>query len=230
MLDRTEYNQTMIGNHDSVYIDTSTLMNVGSLMAFLEKFSGTLKSQGKKIIVTDYVRGELCRLASSDDERKRRDALEALNLLEENRDIFRFSNKTLPDQYIAEIFADAQFLAELILERSDHKQLLISNDIRLTADAYGLNKLRSIRGKNIDVCFLGRFGDLMTCACTAEEKTHEKEATAMPVCEVPEKKPETVFGWGKIAAVFIGGAAAGSLGTALWCKRSRFTGLLHKSA
>ena len=51
-------------------------------------------------------------------------------------------------------FADAKLLTELTENKSERKQLSITNDKKPGQDAYDLNNLESCKGHQINVCFI----------------------------------------------------------------------------
>ena len=55
-------------------------------------------------------------------------------------------------------FADSELLSRLTKEKTEFSQLLITNDKKLSVDAYSLNNLNSCLGKKISVCYISKNG------------------------------------------------------------------------
>lgn len=171
-----EYVTTLIKSNDKIYIDTSALMNVSELALLLQNIQGTLQAEGKYIIVPCVVWLELVRHMEGSDERKRGIALKVFDLLHRYEEIFAVQNTDLDKADFAKAFADAKLLAELTENKSSCKQLLITNDRRLSHDAYDLNNLESCKGYTIKVCYINRFGELHRCSCVKDAQTNSTEA------------------------------------------------------
>ena len=59
-------------------------------------------------------------------------------------------------------------LSELTVNKIEYGQLLITNDKKLSRDAYGLNNQESCKGHRIMVCYVNRAGELQMCECVKE--------------------------------------------------------------
>ena len=163
-----KYIQNMIHNNERIYIDTATLMEVEWTRLFINNCREILISEGKKIIVPKAVCLELARHMSSDNERKSQAALEAIGILSQFVDLFDVQNDAMNENEIAKAFADCQLLSELTLNKAEGGQLLITNDRKLSKDAFDLNSQESCKGYRIMVCYLNRFGELHMCQCVKD--------------------------------------------------------------
>ena len=146
-----KYIQNMIHNNERIYIDTATLMEVEWTRLFINNCREILISEGKKIIVPKAVCLELARHMSSDNERKSQAALEAIGILSQFVDLFDVQNDAMNENEIAKAFADCQLLSELTLNKAEGGQLLITNDRKLSKDAFDLNSQESCKGYRIMV-------------------------------------------------------------------------------
>ena len=127
-------------------------------------------------------------------------AARALDLLSNHVDIFEGRDENLREEEALKAFADSELLAELTLNRTACGQLLITNDRRLSEDAYKLNDQTSCRGRKVMVCFINKFGELRKCECTKEpvsfnqDKTIDTEQSNSPANDkiqaVPDSMPE----------------------------------------
>lgn len=126
---------------------------------------------------------------SSDNERKSQAALEAIGILSQFVDLFDVQNDAMNENEIAKAFADCQLLSELTLNKAEGGQLLITNDRKLSKDAFDLNSQESCKGYRIMVCYLNRFGELHMCQCvkdTVSKNTMENTLPQEPLIENSE--------------------------------------------
>ena len=215
----TDYTNYLLGKNDEILIDTSSLMEVDFMSAFIDRAEDTLTYLGKKIIVTASVQRELENHISGDNEEKKQKATDALRLMDNFYYLFKLEPKGTETR--DNIFADTDLLARLLLNKSDRTQLLIVNDRNLGKDAFHLNKQSSNHGKTIMVAFLNYNGYLCRCDCT--KKVEETvEMVAQPPIQYIEKerivyvdadKPQQVKKkdvW-KLPATFAGGLIGGYL-------------------
>ena len=149
---KTEYIEKMIDSCELIYIDTASLMDVDRAEQFIDGCADILRNHSRKIIVPLAVCQELVRHLGSETSAKSDLALRAWDLIVRNRDIFQVENKTMTEEEIAKAFADANLLSELTLHKKDFSQLLITNDKKLSNDAFALNQQQSCRGYRINVC------------------------------------------------------------------------------
>ncbi len=175
-----QYIENTISTVDRILLDTSTLMTPGCRQFILNNKT-LLCDSGKKLLVPKAVYSELARHLGSDDPEKREHAAAAIELVCTNKEIFETETISLTEEEIAHAFADAQLLSELTLHRSDFNQLLITNDRKLSCDAFDLNQQQSCRGRKVFVCYINRFGEMHRCDCArpaAEDLDPETAAQA----------------------------------------------------
>lgn len=160
-----EYLNSMATKNDRIYIDTASLMNPDCFQQFVEKAESIFMAASKRITISTAVRSELGRHVSLSNIVKRESALEALSIIQQHRNLFDIPDDELNEEDIGKAFADAELLAELMIHKKEGNQLLITNDRKLSSDAYELNKLQSCLGHRIYVCHITRFGFLQICDC-----------------------------------------------------------------
>lgn len=128
----------------TVFMDTCSLMNYKA-PAFFQTIAPILHSTCKKIIILNSVRKELVTFSADFTKQQRQSqalmALQLLNKLIANDAVsFTGSSTTYPD---------ADFLEKAIKNRSECKQLYITQDFQLARDLINLNFVRSTRGHEI---------------------------------------------------------------------------------
>lgn len=182
----TDYLTAMVQTNERIFIDTASIMNAEWFQQFVENAAPVFQAAHKRITIATAVRSELCRHMDSPDIRKQEDALAALNIISQHKDLFDTVGGRLDDEEIAKAFADAELLAELIIFKKEGNQLLITNDRKLSCDAFELNQQQSNHGYRINVCCINRFGFLQMCDCVkaffhpkAEEHTLKSEAGSL---------------------------------------------------
>lgn len=196
----TQYIEKILSSVERIIVDTSTLMTKG-FQQFIINNQERLLAGEKKIIVPKAVYSELARHVESANPEKSGLAMAAVELLALNKEIFQVENAPLTEEEIAHAFADAQLLADLTLHRSDCNQLLITNDRKLSCDAYDLNQQQSCKGRRVLVCYINGGGELQCCDCarptaewgakepvstSPEERTHA--TTDVPMKDTSENK------------------------------------------
>ena len=185
------YIKTVIENNDLIYIDTATLMEVEWMNLFVCNCKEILIEEKKRIIVPKAVCLELAKHIESADARKSHAALEAIGILSQNPNLFDVQNKAMTEQELVKVFADCQILSELTLNKRDGGQLLITNDRKLSRDAYNLNELESYKGYRIMVCYLNKYGELHMCQCVKD--TIFKESSEEHIAGTPKIECETTI-------------------------------------
>ena len=178
-----QYVEKIITSVDRILVDTSTLMTHG-FQQFIGNNKERLISGGKSIIVPKSVYTEIARLLDSEEPEKSAAAMSAVELLALNKNIFQVESAPLTEEEIAHAFADAQLLSELTLHKSDYNQLLITNDRKLSCDAFELNQQQSCKGRRILVCYINWCGELQCCEC-ARPASEKKDEHTMPSSEEP---------------------------------------------
>lgn len=182
----TQYTEKVFSSVERILVDTSTLMTPG-FQRFIRNNKQHLLGIGKAIIVPKAVYTELARHMESDDAEKVELAMSAVELMALNKDVFQVESTKLTEEEIAHAFADAQLLSELTLHRSDYNQLLITNDRRLSCDAFDLNQQQSCKGRRVLVCYINWYGELQCCECA--RPSIERPVTE-PVVSTHETKSE----------------------------------------
>lgn len=156
-----EYIFQMIRANTRIYMDTATLMDTEGFALFMNNAVDILRTENKKIKIAVAVRSELARHLESTNRIKQALAMEAISIIKNYEDVFIVEGGTIDDSEIAKAFADAAILAELTLNKSSGTQLLITNDKKLSKDAYEINKLESCKGRKVMVCYIDNDGKLM---------------------------------------------------------------------
>lgn len=198
-----EYIASLIVNNDLIYIDTSALMNVNELTLLVSNIRNLLLAEGKHITVPHEVYIELLRHLKGNDNRKKLLAVQVFDLLYENKNIFFIENTEIKDIEIFKVFADAKLLASLTENKSSYRQLLITNDRKLSHDAYDLNNLESCKGHKIKVCYLNKYGELHKSACTskldipASPEKENTDANVVPNFATPKETETTTHSFNK---------------------------------
>ena len=155
----------LIKRNDDIIIDTCSLMNHSSFSLFLKSNADKFRELDKNIVIPYAVYCELAEQMNSTDMAKRDSAEKAFMLLKDYVDIISVEDYCLDEEEKTKAFADAELLARLTKNRTNRKQLLISNDKRLTSDAYNLNRSESCFGNDVWVSYLSESGKLKTCDC-----------------------------------------------------------------
>lgn len=185
----TQYIEKVLASVERILVDTSTLMTPG-FQHFIQNNKVRLLNTGKTIMVPKAVYTELARHMDSATPEKCELAMAAVELLALNKDIFQVESAPLTEDEIAHAFADAQLLSELTLHRSDYSQLLITNDRKLSCDAFDLNQQQSCKGRRVLVCYINWLGELQCCECA--RPTNDRSESE-PELVAPEKVTETVI-------------------------------------
>lgn len=177
----SQYTEKTLASVQRILVDTSTLMT-SAFQQFINNSKELLITDNQKIIVPRAVYTELaCHMGSADVEKCNR-AMAAVDLLSLNKDIFQVESVPLSEYEIAHAFADAQLLSELTLHRSDCSQLLITNDRKLSCDAFDLNQQQSCKGRKVFVCYINGRGELQCCDCArpSADQVVEKQVSCNP--------------------------------------------------
>lgn len=182
-----QYTEKTLASVQRILVDTSTLMTPG-FQRFISSSKDLLVTGNQKIIVPKAVYTELARHMGSEDSEKCDRAMAAVDLMALNKDVFQVESAPLSEDEIAHAFADAQLLSELTLHRSEYNQLLITNDRKLSCDAFDLNQQQSCKGRKVLVCYINWCGELQCCECArpSADKVVEK-----PISSDHERTPVT---------------------------------------
>ena len=188
MMTNKEYVEKLLNKNDLVYIDTSTLMNESELRLFIENYERLFLQKEKEIIVPAVVWQELNQHINSKpcNEDKRRKATVAMGLIQKHGSLFCLEENGACSYDSRIAFADSIILGRLLMECIYSKQLLITNDRRLSIDAYELNTQESFRGQLICVCYINSRGELHRCDCTKEDAGFNGNKTGNHEQQVPE--------------------------------------------
>ena len=175
-MNNTQYIEKILASAERILVDTSTLMTRG-FQQFIYNNKERFHSDNKKIIVSRAVYAELARHMESTDSEKSASAMAAIELMVLNKSIFQVDSISLDKAELAHAFADAQLLSELTLYKSNYNQLLITNDRKLSCDAFALNQQLSCKGRKIFVCYINWRGELQCCECARPSAENILEKT-----------------------------------------------------
>lgn len=153
-----EYVNSLIGFNDIIYIDTSSLMNVEELRKFLESYSQIFIENNKRILVTREVCLEIVKHLRSKLESKQYKAEKVIEIFKEYYELFIFEDHNLNNIEANSAFADSELLSRITGGKTKYRQLLITNDKKLSVDTYNLNNLNSCFGEKISVCYISQDG------------------------------------------------------------------------
>lgn len=214
MTTNLDYITKQIQNNQIIWIDTCTMMYIQRFELFIKNVRPVLLESNKKIKIPDCVMAELAKHQLSFDEYKQASATEALSLIKANNDIFKVEHLD-NDASNGENFADPKILTVILEKRRNIPQLLISNDQRLTSDAYKFNDLESFYGSKVSVCYIGSNGDMNMCDCV-KAKTFKEQPVIIYKDRVVEKEvprdKKFMESYGLPVGITIGG-----LGTYVLC-------------
>lgn len=156
-MDRYTFAESKILKSQKLIIDTSSLMELLALSAFVDTYSHILKE--KKIIILPSVYSELLKHKASADEQKQALASSALQYIQAQSQYF-----ILPETLSCCInsFADADILEYLLSARKDYVILLITQDRYLAIDAMSMNSISSCYGRKIFACRVDSYGFFQT--------------------------------------------------------------------
>ena len=153
-----EYVNSLIVFNDIIYIDTSSLMNVEELRKFLESYSQIFIENNKRILVTREVCLEIVKHLRSKLESKQYKAEKVIEIFKEYYELFIFEDHNLNNIEANSAFADSELLSRITRGKTKYRQLLITNDKKLSVDTYNLNNLNSCFGEKISVCYISQDG------------------------------------------------------------------------
>ena len=133
-MDPYTFAENKILKSHKLVIDTSSVMELSSLSAFVDTYSHILLMN--RIVILPSVYSELLKHKLSADEHKQKVASAALQYLQTHGQYF-----ILPDTLSCNTncFADADILKYLLSARTDFVTLLITQDRNLAKDAMAMN-------------------------------------------------------------------------------------------
>lgn len=195
--------------HGEIIMDTASLMEVDRLNYMVENYKPILIQNRLSIIVPGVVCQELVRHLTSDNTEKKEKANEALKVIRNNGEMFAVESAEYSPDEVRKAFADREILLRLSSVRATRRQLLITNDRKLSRDAYHLNQIESCSGKQVFVYYLSCCGNLCECDCPNTDKPEkvivEKEPIYIEVEKNPQMSAGEIFGF-VLASVSIFGA------------------------
>lgn len=205
--------EDIIKMNATIYMDTASLMETERLEKLVENYRDVFLSNKKTITIPEVVCQELVRHLTSSTNDKVYKANKALMIMRENGEIFSIETAGFSNEELRKAFADREILLKLSEGRGRHRQLLITNDRKLSKDAYSLNNFESCFGKPVSVCYLNPYGELiradyierhepMCSEITPKIKIVEKVKTVcVPVKEEHLRKNTNIIGWLAMAAI-----------------------------
>lgn len=165
-----EYTKSVLMKNDIIIIDTSATMNYERFDKLVTQIGSLITKIDKKIIVPKAVWKELIRHQNSNINEKRIKAERAIDIISLHRNIFLLEDEIMDSNEIVKTFADVELLSTLTKNKIMHKQLLITNDKKLSTDAFKLNLQESCFGRKIEVCYITCSGTLNMCECAHVKK------------------------------------------------------------
>ncbi len=177
-MNNLDYIKSVLKKNDVILIDTSSAMDYKGFKKLVDQIELPLIENNKNIIVPKVVWMELIRHLNSSNEEKKVKASHAIYIINEHRNIFMLEDDNLDYDKMIKTFADAELLSDLIKNKVMYNQLLITNDKKLSIDAFNLNNQESCKGRKINVCYITNSGNLKTCECV-----YNKKATLEPAIE-----------------------------------------------
>lgn len=184
---KTDYLLQQLQHNDIIWIDTCTMMYTRRFESFIQKVRPLLIELNKKIQVPDCVMAELAKHQLSTDSYKQTCATEALNIIKLNNDIFKIE-RIDNDASNGENFADPKILTVILEKRRNIPQLLISNDQRLTSDAYKFNEFESFYGNKVSVCYIDSNGEMNMCDCVKSSLFRHQQEKVVYKDKIIEKE------------------------------------------
>ena len=161
--------------NDVILIDTSAIMDYEGLRKLVDDIELPLMEMKKKIIVPKVVWMELNRHINSTNNDKQAKACHALDIICMHPNIFLIGDDNLDQEEMMRAFADAELLSQLTKNKAQYGQLLITNDKKLSRDAFDLNNLESCMGHRINVCYIANNGFLGECKYARFDKKTEQD-------------------------------------------------------
>ncbi len=183
----TDYIEELLSYVGRVYIDTCSLLESERLKKFILAVESVFEKYNVQISVPGPVQNELIGFLNSNEFEKKMLAEKVFSLMDEHHGLFRLEQRVEGAD-----FADPDILTELMRNKGNCGQLLITNDRDLAKDAYQLNLQESNRGRKIMVCHLNYYGCLCRCECTKTKDLDHREAIEIAVPAESAEITETV--------------------------------------
>lgn len=225
MTNATDYLTRQIQQNEVIWIDTCTMMYIQRFELFINKVRPLLLKSNKQICIPDCVMAELAKHQLSEDCYKANCANEALKLIKNNYEIFKVEPLS-NDASNGENFADPKILTVILEKRRNVPQLLISNDQRLTSDAYKFNNFESFYGSRVSVCYIGTNGDMNICDCAKAKPINREQEKIVYKDRVIEKETIKKVPTEKTIIEAYGlpiGISIGGIGTYVLCNWNKIT-------
>lgn len=175
-------------NYDHIVIDTSVLMKGKGVTKFINNVSSTLMFYRQKITVPTAVWLELTRHMNSKNQSLATIASNSINTVNSHRYIFQIDDRNIDYSDMDEAFADKEIYANLVLNKTKYRQLLITNDVNLAKDVVGINDQKSCYGYRIDVCRLSRCGNLVDFDFGESDITLAQGLSTESIVEITDSK------------------------------------------
>jgi len=212
-MNNLDYAKSIFKKNEVIIIDTSATMDYEGFKKLVDQIELPLIEINKKIFVPKVVWMELMRHLNSNNEEKVVKARNAIGIINEHPNIFLLEDENLDYEKMVKAFADAELLSDLIKNKAMYNQLLITNDKKLSIDAFNLNNQESCKGRRIYVCYISSSGDLQACECTHNNKATQEptiEKTSIDVNALVSEKKESMFTKvGILIVVFVAGVVIG---------------------
>ncbi len=202
----------LISENQIIMLDTSVAMDV-QFKNLVNSIEMPLLENKKKIIIKNAVWAELLRHLSSTDLIKQRRATAAVEIIAMHQNIFEIHDSDIDAEKILKSFADAEFLADLMIHKHQYTQALLTNDKKLSRDANKLNIQESCLGKPISVYNLNSSGVIVFCPHDTAAIEHKEDNPKKTVTKEIEKESNNILPLvGSTATALIVGVVIGKYG------------------
>lgn len=198
----------LISENQIIMLDTSVAMDE-QFRNLVDAMEMPLLENRRKIIVKKAVWAELLRHLASSDPIKKQRATTAVEIIGMRQNIFEIQDSGVDSEKILKAFADAEFLAELMVHKNRYTQALLTNDKKLSRDVNKLNAQESCLGKQISVYSLNCSGDIVFCPCEVEEKNVQEKTI---IKEMPMESTNIIPIVGSSTVALVTGVLIGKYG------------------
>ena len=202
----------LISENQVIMLDTSIAMD-DQFRNLVDEIEMPLMENRKKIIVKSAVWAELLRHLGSSDPVKQKRATTAVEIIGLYHNIFEIKDSGVNAENILRAFADAEFLADLMLHKNRYTQALLTNDKKLCRDVNKLNEQESCLGKQISVYNLNGCGDIVYCPYEPEtEEIKENVSEKINYKETAKEHSNLIPIVGSSAVALTAGVIIGKYG------------------
>ena len=198
----------LISENQIIMLDTSVAMDK-QFKNLVDAIEMPLMEKRRKIIVKNAVWAELLRHLASNVPVKQQRATLAVEIIGMHQNIFEINDFGVDSEKILRSFADAEFLADLMIHKNRYTQALLTNDKKLSRDANELNNQESCLGKQISVYNLNSTGNIVFCPYVPEE---ERVIEKIIIKEIPKESSNVMPIVGSSAVALIAGVVIGKFG------------------